>query len=746
MRLAEEIFNTTARVMPQRQVPTTTLLKAAGLKTTTRMDSKAASLLSSGLVQSPLLRKFAVATKLQALSSPRIFVLYRSDDEFTDKYTKLQKVVIPFGSADERALTNVRQFYHRPTNTLHLRPSSNVGEAVRLAIVSLSSPAFRGFFGPQFDNGLQSYFTNLILVEQGLAQTTPEPNMDGLRRATDLVRVAGLEMVSKAYFIDHLDLIRHLNTKLAIGPVRTEELARDALCKTELLSTARFAGQQVEQMVSVGAVGANSVRIWMRTDVPGMHELQILDGSRVIRNSKIMISPSGDQTATITCPTPNDRPLDPLRKYEYRVVRAGQNTSLGQGSFETAPPSDERTPKKVVIAVTSCHQPFAADGTLDLQAARMLRLLPGILKDNNVKFVLACGDQMYADHPGRFSLFRNPYLIRGASGGKTDIKECTDQEVRRAYDMRYRMFWSMPQIREMYANYPCYPAIDDHEIKDAWGSLPEHSDPMHLTIKHGARLAYFDYQASAFLPPLPRLPRSFHYNFSYGNIGVFVMDIRSERTAGSRPQMFSVAQLNDLREFLRQNAGKKVLLIMSSVPIVFSPTGFADVAAKFGSTAFLDHWSDRKNIPARNALLGLLHEHQQRNPHQRVAIVSGDIHIGNALTIKWRGGNKPRLYQFTSSAITNAEGYWTRTGIKIPPASVSNVDFPPPCFGGRCSGEISHLPGMNDASSNNPFTGRNLGLIEITRFGDVSNLKFKLIGVHPTEDRAVVYFESGYLG
>ena len=737
--LTEELSNPTSRATAQ--------LKAAGLKTTTRVDSKAAPLIQTALLQSQVLRQFTAAPKRQTLTSPRMFVLYRSDEEFNFKYVNLQKVVTPFGPTQDRRLINIRQFYYRPTNTFHLRPSTNVGEAVRAVITILSSPGFRSFFGERLDEGAKSYFTNLVLVEQGLATTTPEPQKDGLHCATVLVDVAGLNLIGKAYFEDHLDLIGHLKTKLAIGPVQTDELATDALCKSELLPTARFAGRQIERMVSVGPVGPRSVRIWMRADVPGMHELQILENSRVTKTSKIMVSQSNDQTATITYPSPNDRPLDPLTRYEYRVVRTSQQpTVLGHGTFETAPASDAQTPSKVVIAVTSCHQPFAADGTLDNDASRMLRLLPRILKKNNVKFVLACGDQIYADSPKRFSLFGNPYLIRGAAAGKTDIRACSDQEVRRAYDMRYRMFWSMPQIREMYANYPCYPAIDDHEIKDAWGSLPEHSNPTQLTIKHGARLAYFDYQASPFLPPTTSLPRSFHYSFSYGNIGIFVMDIRSERTAASRPQMFSVAQLDDLKQFLRVNKDKKVLLIVCSVPIVYTPSGLANTLAKLGKDEVLDHWATKKNQPARSALLSLLHDHQQKHPQQRVAIVSGDIHIGNALMIHWRGGNKPRLYQFTSSAITNHEGWWTRGAIKIPPAFVSNVDFPGSCYGGRCSGEITHLPGVSMDRSENPFTGRNVGLIEIERFGEVSNIKFKLVGVHPTEESQVTYFESGYLG
>ena len=80
------------------------------------------------------------------------------------------------------------------------------------------------------------------------------------------------------------------------------------------------------------------------------------------------------------------------------------------------------------------------------------------------------------------------------------------------------------------------------------------------------------------------------------------------------------------------------------------------------------------------------------------------------------------------------------------PRLLSSIDCPRTPFGGPCSGRVSLLPAANGASSRNPLVGLNLGLIEVHRFGDVSNLKFKLIGYHPTQERPVTYFESGYLG
>ena len=160
---------------------------------------------------------------------------------------------------------------------------------------------------------------------------------------------------------------------------------------------------------------------------------------------------------------------------------------------------------------------------------------------------------------------------------------------------------------------------------------------------------------------------------------------------------------------------------------------------------FPDHWSYEKNIPARNVFLSALHEHQQAHPKQRVAILSGDVHIGNAFGVNWRGGNRPRLYQFTSSPISAMFRGFEADVTTLGPRLLTSIDAPQTPFGRPCSGDAHLLTAAKGAPSSNPFIGMNLGLIEVQRFGDESSLRFKLIGYHPKEDRPVTYFESPYL-
>lgn len=244
------------------------VLKRAGLTTERWVDGKAPALIQAALEQSNKLRPF-IANKLGKINISKNYHQYGSDDEFVSVYLKLNKIVVPFGPQEKALTDNVRAFYHRPTDSIRLRPRTHFGEVLQMAVIKFSSPGFGGFFGESLAKSVGLYFTNLVLEEQGLDRMKSADPKDQLGNATDLVGVVGLSLVGKAYFQNHSDLINYLTTKLSIGPVRIEELTRDALYKKPLLRTARFASHQVKNMVGVGMTGPGSVRVWMRSEVPG---------------------------------------------------------------------------------------------------------------------------------------------------------------------------------------------------------------------------------------------------------------------------------------------------------------------------------------------------------------------------------------------------------------------------------------------------------------------------------------------
>ncbi len=500
----------------------------------------------------------------------------------------------------------------------------------------------------------------------------------------------------------------------------------------------KFEQTQLINMVAVGTVTSKSVRLWMRSDRPGKYTVEIdpwAENAPTIRRSTTIPNDRAvDFTHSVEYPRdfPGATPLSPSSRYNYRIVREADGSPIGAGRFATCPASDDKTPDAYAVAVMSCHQPFNTDGTISERSMRMLRLVPEVLRGYNAKFVITCGDQIYADAPADFSLL-NPHYAQKLHPEKHSILEWSAEEVRRAYQERYRIFWRMNEVRHMYANYPCYPILDDHEIADDWGSIRAHGQRQFTNLGKGAREAYFDYQGSRVAARSSRLPPSFHYAFGYGSLAAFVWDIRSQRLAGEREnRLYSDRQFADFDRFLNRNGHKRVLLVVTSVPVVHLPSWLADVGASLvgNDIDFPDHWSYRKNVPARDRLLTRLHRHQEAHPKQRVVLVSGDVHVGCAFVIHWRGGKKAKLYQLTSSAVSNRMKKSDTYFSKIPTHLVSKLE----CNDGSPSAKVDLLKAAEGSGDNNPFGGLNIGIIGIRDRGDHSTVQLKLIG-YPKSDK-----------
>jgi alkaline phosphatase D len=506
----------------------------------------------------------------------------------------------------------------------------------------------------------------------------------------------------------------------------------------------KFGAMEIQRMVGIGKTGSTSVRIWLRSPSTGEHTIEVWQSG----------SPKKKQTARFTIPDrgndnthsvqfPDDfqglNPLRPLKRYQYRVLSKQDKTLIGRGRFDTAPAKPEDTPERFSIAVMSCHQPFdETSAKLSEPSMRMLRLTKAALAAHDVRFILLCGDQIYSDHPKRRSLLDQHYTTTklpysNTPYGKKHIVRWPAETVRKAYQQRYRQFFWMKEVMDFYARYPCYPILDDHEILDDWGSEAFHTVPSgnvdFAKLKTGALKAYIDYQASRVMAPIETIPGSFHYSFDYGNVGVFVMDLRTQRSVKPR-RLYAPEQLKDLKRFLAKSKDKHIILIVTSVPVVHLPDWLTTVGASLlGSKVdFPDHWSYKPNTPARDGFLRLIYNHQRKHPDQRVVLVSGDVHVGCVFGIEWEGTGGLTLYQFTSSAISNRmkKQYEVQASVWAPQlfSLSSHLEigkaFP--------RGDVRLLRARQGSRKNNPFGGMNLGIINVETRKAKSYVTLKLIG------------------
>lgn len=468
-------------------------------------------------------------------------------------------------------------------------------------------------------------------------------------------------------------------------------------------------------MVAVGLVTPASARVWIRSARSGRiridYWLQGDTGSTRRADALIADESRADHTTCVSLPAGRDEP--PLRaatRYAFRVVHAASGTPLGEGGFDTAPRNARSAPPRFSIALMSCNQPFDDSGRVLPAGVDMLTATHACLEAHATKLVLMLGDQMYTDYPPRMSLFDSDYFRRVAPPGCNSIVECSAAQVRRLLQQRYRCFWNVPGWQYLNSHYPCLPIVDDHELVDNWGSDPAHETTTWQNYIRGARAAYQDYQGSRVSDG--REGRDFDYRIEYGPAAAYVLDLRSNRRIGDRQQICSPHQLQGLRAFLEQSADKQVLLLVLSVPAVHLPRWAARAGrplTRAGNEDYSDRWSTGGHIRDRDLILTLLHDHQKVHPHQRLVLLSGDIHIACAHEIVWDDGTQP-LVQLISSGITHSVGLAAQAASKLSILAKRRLGLQ----GGELSADVRLIPPENRGGKN-PYTKLNLGLLEFQR-------------------------------
>jgi alkaline phosphatase D len=509
-----------------------------------------------------------------------------------------------------------------------------------------------------------------------------------------------------------------------------------------------FQNKPLQEMVAVGLTTDHSVRLWLRSRRPGkimIHWWPEAQGNHQVWETSIVL-PKGnyrDNTTSLLIPddTDQDCTLSPLTRYGYRVFEPEGETLVGRGVFETAPDLPASTPSRFSIALFSCHQPFTRDGGVHEAAGPMLRAVRRCLIEHNTKIVFAMGDQMYSDYPPPLSLFDKDYFQLVAPPNRQNIQQCSVQEVRDLYHMRYRQFWSLPEWKALHTDFPCYPIVDDHDLVDNWGSIPAHQTDAWRAFIEGARRACFDYQASRVLPVADQLPGSFNYQATYGHSSFFVMDLRSNRRAGSNGRIFSDSQKRDLQRFLTANGQQKILFIILSVPIIHLPKLLAKLVARLPppNEDFSDRWSSGAHIRDRDWVLKTLLQHQRGHPQQRLVLLSGDIHIGCVHRISWLETG-PDLYQFISSGITHQTGRLIALGSK----SLIRLNRRIETGDKTLQAKVALQKGVAGKRLN-PCSGLNLGLVEIDTPGPELQPAIRFLMFNHQNDHPVCVYRSEWV-
>lgn len=462
-------------------------------------------------------------------------------------------------------------------------------------------------------------------------------------------------------------------------------------------------------MTAVGAVSERRARLWFRTELAGPFVVELrregaeprtatLDGDR---------SDGADGTRAFTVPDDVEGlvPLDPETEYEFRISTTRGET-VGGGRFETAPV--EGSPRSFAFAFLSCHQPFLPDGSLHPDAARMLACLEPALEERKVRYALLLGDQIYADLP------RDRRLVKPDS--ERPLPGLTVEEVRARYQRRYRQFWSLAETRALQSRRATWCMWDDHEIVDNWGANLVHQRPEWRRVFEGAKRAYVDYEASRAMA----YGETFLQSFVWGSTATIVLDPSSERSFdGESATVYGEEQFRALAEFLDANRHRAMLFVVVTVPVAFLPDWFVGTCERVPGfyDALSARWNAKRNRRTLDRLLDLVRRHARENPHQKLVLLSGDIHMAAAHALVWPRGE--RVYQLVSSAVTNSRRPWDERVAQWMSFAMESIR--------HREERVRVLPlASASAGHENPFRGLNVGIVTVEA-GSTAGFRFELV-------------------
>jgi phosphodiesterase/alkaline phosphatase D-like protein len=175
-----------------------------------------------------------------------------------------------------------------------------------------------------------------------------------------------------------------------------------------------FGDVELEKIICAGAVTPDSVCLWARSKLAGVHEIELThvrDGSPAALAELTLCPDATDGTGARTV-----RGLQPGTEYAVQLRHEGH--AVATARFETPPADRASAPNKWTFAAFSCHQPFTDDGEVGDEARSMLTATRRAFRDERVRFALMMGDQAYADLPGPYSLFDGDHFATVAPRGR----------------------------------------------------------------------------------------------------------------------------------------------------------------------------------------------------------------------------------------------------------------------------------------------------------------------------------------
>ncbi len=360
----------------------------------------------------------------------------------------------------------------------------------------------------------------------------------------------------------------------------------------------------------IGHTTNNSVKIWVRGSRRwpfAFIDIYSSSGTKVGNTKSIELHEDDFYTGIVTC-----KQLNTNQKYKVKVAFGKSvDTSVDErireayttGTFRTFPVANLQ---KFKFMLGSCNlHSLGFFEKPDKAWARVSKLI----KSNDARFMIHCGDQIYADIPWSpspsFSHSRDKYIDAW--------EDCKPAQ---------RVLTELPH----------YMILDDHEITNNFDNdLNDNEQLLHAAMK-----VYYEFQHKH-NPDTPDIQgsRRYHYDFEYSGVHFFVLDTRTNRESESN-QIIDPPQLLVLKHWLKQNKNK-LKFIITSIPFV----GQVRKPKK-------DKWCDTVFDQQRSVILN----HILDNDIKKTVFLTGDMHTAYYANMTIEKNNKTaEIHELMSSPI-----------------------------------------------------------------------------------------------
>tara|TARA_R100000935_G_scaffold56430_2_gene87938 strand:- start:283 stop:2124 length:1842 start_codon:yes stop_codon:yes gene_type:complete len=279
-----------------------------------------------------------------------------------------------------------------------------------------------------------------------------------------------------------------------------------------------------------------------------------------------------------------------------------------------------------------------------------------ILLKGAPKLIITTGDQVYVDAGYGEKMKKD--IIHPLSAWETRRRPLPFNKSEAKYitylNKLYNASYSFKEVEAAHSKLPTLSTIDDHELRDGWGSQ---GDEYYLGTMNPELSAHYKLGKQAFLEhqlllsnkPAEKVRelldanRSMEYAFEVNGKKGYVFDLRSARNINAN-KVLGEKQWKHFEDWLDNLERDQEIILVTSIPLTLRPLKFIEDVAKLFKPELRDDvrdgWSSKNNIAERDRLISLLVKHRIERDIKPI-FISGDVHKSALIEI-WVDTNVKR--------------------------------------------------------------------------------------------------------